>query len=318
MGKLKEEALGVSAGRRASNPLDAALQRVTHTDCAAVPPEAIEEAISLASESEDALTVVLRHVEDNVSAPDKEWRRINGALSLLEKMLKPGLNGDCLVGRIWYESRMEERLNSLAGFQHDDPRIAGLIKRTASAAIRAADEHIPKESDAEYGVGRAACDSESEKACTGGHDERECLRGGDPAGTGGSGSVKAAERKHPAPVELWNSSDSAANGRATSSEPATLGRTRSPSECAGGADDIEAAMAATRVKYALKTTATRKTSVPSPKRESAAVVSAASNSETARSPALIARNICCFCCRRRSPASEAHANDDELGHLIKV
>ncbi|CAK9049879.1 unnamed protein product [Durusdinium trenchii] len=123
--------------RAPQSELEVALRRVTHSDCAAIPPEDLKLAINLIVQSEDALAKALRHIQVNVAAPPNEWRRVNGALALFEALAARG-NG--LVGRSWYEVKMEARLKELQNFCHDeDPRVATLIHRAAQGAIRAAD-----------------------------------------------------------------------------------------------------------------------------------------------------------------------------------
>ncbi|CAJ1350041.1 unnamed protein product [Effrenium voratum] len=118
----------------AESPLEQALRRVTHTDCAAIPAEDLRVAVSMVS-SEEALAHTLRHIQDNVSAPAAEWRRINGALALFEALAYK--EGD--LGRSWFEVKMENRLKELQNFSHEeDPRVALLIRRAANSAAQAA------------------------------------------------------------------------------------------------------------------------------------------------------------------------------------
>jgi len=136
--------------------LQVALKQVTHSGSAAVPPEVLDEAVRLASDSEDAIVLSLRHIEENVSAPPHEWRRIHGALQLLERLLRPraassssssssGLVcSDVLVGRVWYEAKMEERLNTLVNFEYqEDDRVALLVRRAAVSAQNSAQKNLP-------------------------------------------------------------------------------------------------------------------------------------------------------------------------------
>ncbi|CAJ1448858.1 unnamed protein product [Effrenium voratum] len=92
-------------------------------------------AVSMVS-SEEALAHTLRHIQDNVSAPAAEWRRINGALALFEALAyKEGSD----LGRSWFEVKMENRLKELQNFSHEeDPRVALLIRRAANSAAQAA------------------------------------------------------------------------------------------------------------------------------------------------------------------------------------
>lgn len=380
VGKLKGDLLADSAA--GSSPLDIALRNVTHTNSAAVPRGAIEEAVRLASEDEESLALALVHVENNVNAAAKDWRRINGALALLESMLRPGLNGECLVGCMWYEAKMAERLKTLSNFHYEeDTRVQGLIQRTATAAMRAAELHVSTQGaslDAPPETERA-CASNSEKACTGGNDEGENTPTSEQAGTGGSGTAKLGRRPSPTPPEVrrlnsapsqpWKASDealvtalpSSASASHLSSDEvarssvlsrksadegslaAIIGRSSadgvddsadsgyaverqwSMGDGAGGADDVEAAMAATRIKYGIRT-------APAPKSETPAAatsikafgnVPAAGASPPSRSPALVARNMCCCCWRgrRKTPiesttTTELESSDAEHDGLL--
>lgn len=136
--KLDGAVATVAAARRETSQLDLALRRVTHTDCAAIPAEDVQNALQLILESEDSLAKALRHIQENVVAPAEDWRRINGALALFEA-LASSKEGAALVGRSWYEVKMEARLKELQNFSHDsDPRVATLIHRAALGASRAA------------------------------------------------------------------------------------------------------------------------------------------------------------------------------------
>eukprot|EP00435_Cladocopium_sp_Y103_P035641 s529_g9.t1 len=65
-------------------------------------------------------------------------RRINGALALFEA-LASSKEGAAVVGRSWFEVKMEAHLKELQNFSHDsDPRVATLIQRAAQGASRAA------------------------------------------------------------------------------------------------------------------------------------------------------------------------------------
>lgn len=130
--------------------LNAALRRVTHTNCAALPQEAIREAVCLACQNEDALALVLKHIEENVNAPASAWRRVHGALALLEALLKPSPSagtrersaGD-LIGSAWFEAKIQDRLNALQTFQDPgDPRVGGLIRRGAASVCAAAVRYL--------------------------------------------------------------------------------------------------------------------------------------------------------------------------------
>lgn len=117
--------------------LDLALRSVTHSESAAVPKEALAEALRLAKENEESVATALRHVVNNVSAPAKEWRRINGALQLLEQLLRPS-GGEALVGQIWFECKIQPRLKELKTFNYDeDRRVSTLVQRSATNVERA-------------------------------------------------------------------------------------------------------------------------------------------------------------------------------------
>lgn len=166
-------AAGVASGSRGPHSeLETALRRVTHSDCAAVPSEAVYEAVRLASESEESLALVLRHVEENIAAPPREWRRVHGAVALLERLLRPGpAAGRCsesLVGRVWYEVKVQERLKVLATFDYpEDPRVALLLRRAAVAAQAEAEKQVLADSLGYEEEGSTAPDSRSDSARSG-------------------------------------------------------------------------------------------------------------------------------------------------------
>jgi len=133
-------------------PLEVALRQVMHSECAAVPQESLAQVVRLAAESEESLCFVLRRIEEGAVAPPTEWRRIHGALLLLERLIRHKGGSDrssCrdsgpLVGRLWFEAKMEARLKVLVDFEFpQDRRVALLIRRAASSAQSAADSVLP-------------------------------------------------------------------------------------------------------------------------------------------------------------------------------
>lgn len=191
---------------RGNTELGNLLRRVTHTECAAVPAEALQKVVRSACESEDALAIVLRHVEANVAAHPLEWRRIHGALAILERLVRPGAgdqgsgskayDDEGLVGRVWYEAKLESKLKDLASFEHpEDRRIGTLIRRAAASAQRTAEQYFRAEQEehrrndsrfipaADRSLDNSACDSSSEKhsqkqapstSCSSSQSSREC------------------------------------------------------------------------------------------------------------------------------------------------
>lgn len=318
MSKLRKEAAGEGAGG-AGTPLEAALRRVTHSQSVAVPSGAVDEVVCLACESEEALALVLRHIEENAGAAAKEWRRIHGSLVLLEKMLKPGLNGESLVGRTWYEGKIQERLLILADFQwEDDPRVAGLIKRAAGTAIRAAELHMPRNGGSRPHSPAGRTDDCGVASIGGGGRDHDLRHGDDMAGTGESGG---SSQQKSSELCLRKSPISPKTAHLTKQElatPAVIGRFNDPFDCIGGADDVEAAMAATRVKAAnfrsLPPTlrGTQESEKPSEGTPAIAAISISAN------PSDTSRSFCC-CCRRRDPSGafrEAPPGENEDDCLL--
>jgi len=133
-------------------PLEVALRQVMHSKCAAMPQESLAQVVRLAAESEEDLCLVLRRIEEGVMAPPTEWRRIHGALLLLERLIRHKGGGDhascrdsgVLVGRLWFEAKMETRLTVLVDFEFpEDRRVAILIRRAATSAQSAAETVLP-------------------------------------------------------------------------------------------------------------------------------------------------------------------------------
>lgn len=126
--------------------LDALLQRIAA--CAAIPREDLDQAASLACQSESALAILLRHIEENSAAPAHDWRRIHGALALLERLLRArGCEGETLVGQAWYEAKMQDKLSNLERFEYsEDPRVSQLVQRAAANAQSAAEKYLDEDS----------------------------------------------------------------------------------------------------------------------------------------------------------------------------
>eukprot|EP00930_Biecheleria_cincta_P077279 TRINITY_DN64564_c0_g1_i1.p1 TRINITY_DN64564_c0_g1~~TRINITY_DN64564_c0_g1_i1.p1 ORF type:complete len:287 (+),score=51.73 TRINITY_DN64564_c0_g1_i1:73-933(+) len=122
--------------------LDALLQRIAA--CAAIPREDLDQAASLACQSESALAILLRHIEENIAAPASEWRRIHGAVALLERLLRAkGCEGEALVGQAWYEAKMQDKLSNLAHFEcSEDTRVSQLMKRAVANVQSAAEKYL--------------------------------------------------------------------------------------------------------------------------------------------------------------------------------
>jgi len=133
-------------------PLEVALRQVMHSECAAIPQESLAQVVRLAAESEESLCCVLRRIEEGAMAPPTEWRKIHGALLLLERLIRHKGGGDhtsCrdsgpLVGRLWFAAKMETRLKVLVDFEFpQDKRVAILIRRAATSAQSAAETVLP-------------------------------------------------------------------------------------------------------------------------------------------------------------------------------
>lgn len=155
--------------------LEVALRRVTHSDCAVVPPESLAEVVRLAAESEESLAVVLRHIEESASAPPAEWRRVHGALRLFERLIRHGRGtgrsgaDEPLVGQLWFEAKLEERLKALLAFEYaEDRRVALLVRRAAGLAQAAAEAALAAEGRAGEACSSYLPGPSSPAACAGG------------------------------------------------------------------------------------------------------------------------------------------------------
>lgn len=282
--------------------LDAALRRVTHSDCAAVPPEHVQEVVCLASESEEALAIVLRHIEEHIFAPGEEWRRIHGTLALLERMVRPpsssGAKGweeeDALVGRTWYEVKVQDRISALMCFEYSaDPRVVVLMRRAANLVRAAAEQYVLSDT------------VETERAST--TVPGSPLAGASDSAGEGCGEGPVAPLQWPAAAEVA----ATVIGKSGAQSPlqALPGRQKSPGE--GGA--LEPADAADAAKK-LKSTALSLDALRNPAtREGAAT----------RSPELGKKpptsGLRCCCCRRlrgSAAAKEGERSDEEAGLLV--
>lgn len=140
--RARRAASGAASALRAkghpASELEKVLRRVTHADCAAIPSEDLEAAVRWAKRSEEALAKSLKHIQENIAADPSDWRRIHGALALFEAL---AAEGGSLVGRSWFEVKMQGRLKDLQTFRYDaDPRVAGLVQRAAASANSAAEK----------------------------------------------------------------------------------------------------------------------------------------------------------------------------------
>jgi len=134
---------GLSCG---DGPIGQLLRPITHGATVAA-PEAVAEVTRLALQNEEDLAVALRHVEENVVATPAEWRRVHGSLQLLQSFLQPESAGaddnDPLIGRIWFETKIQDRLVTLSDFDYgEDSRVSSLIRRLASNCRRLAEKNV--------------------------------------------------------------------------------------------------------------------------------------------------------------------------------
>lgn len=151
--------------------LVAALQRVTHTNSAVVSADALDAVLKMALKSEESLAVVLKHIEECVITGPQEWRKIHGALKLLDLLLREAEKmEEPLVGRLWFETKVQIRLNSLVNFEFaEDSRVALVVRRAALNARTAAEKTIlVDEPDSPVSTPRQHCprktaDSDGEK-----------------------------------------------------------------------------------------------------------------------------------------------------------
>lgn len=204
----------IACGTSGNTALDVALQRVTHSQCAAVPTEALEEAVRLAGESEDALATVLRHVEEHATAPGREWRRVHGALALLERLMRPRPSGGHsrgpLVGRIWFDTKLQARLKTLSHFDFpEDPRVALVVRRAALTAQNTADKYLDACSDEELSTAP---------------DSRDPLDSSRSAGSAQSGDTAVEKRKATTPRQLTPRSPEVLPQRDSPATPSLVGR----------------------------------------------------------------------------------------------
>lgn len=158
----------------AGTPLEVALRQVMHSESAAVPQESLAQVVRLAAESEASLCCVLRRIEEGAVAPPTEWRRIHGALLLLERLMrhKGGDHASCrdsgpLVGRLWFEAKMETRLKDLVDFEFpQDRRVAILIRRAATSAQSVAETALPADGIFEEYLSTGNCGGEQSQPAT--------------------------------------------------------------------------------------------------------------------------------------------------------
>lgn len=126
--------------------LERALSIVTNSSNASVSQEALGTASDLARQSDGAVALTLRHLEDGLSLPPADWRRVHGTLHLLTRLLRPvESQGPCCnpVGSIWFEAKARQRLKELTQFEYsEDQRVAVIIRRAAGNALEMAARHL--------------------------------------------------------------------------------------------------------------------------------------------------------------------------------
>lgn len=290
----------VGCGTGGGSQLEVALRRVTHSDCAAIPPETLREAARLAAESEEALAVALRHIEENAAAPPQEWRRIHGALALLERLIRPqpgaGCGGggiECLVGGLWFEAKMQERLKALERFEHSgDTRVAVLIRRSAAAAQAAAERYVLTDCEAEDYLSGIGAGPSGRRACL--VDVEGGLAGRGAAAAEGDGEAQPLR----APASPRDPQPRTANPQDGSKvQPTVIGR--------GSGLKAEAAVTSKLRNTAAALEALNDPSTRSPQRHP----KAGGQPDPAGPPA---RRCCLWCLRR---AATAEAQSPQVGHV---
>lgn len=118
------------------DPLGAALRQLLNTESAAVPKEVLEDLCRRASEDQEgAGGRVARHIESHLKASSSQWRRIHGALALLDHALRICPADVEALGK-WGLNLVELRteLRGLMTFDKDkDLRACKLVQKKATA-----------------------------------------------------------------------------------------------------------------------------------------------------------------------------------------
>lgn len=117
------------------DPLGIALRKLLNSESAAVPDDVLEELCRRAREDkEGAGSRVSKHVEENLRVDFSKWRRIHGALALIEKALRNNPDVDVLGDWGMDVAGLRCRLRELMQFQHgEDERICKLLRNKATA-----------------------------------------------------------------------------------------------------------------------------------------------------------------------------------------
>lgn len=121
------------------DPLGAALRQLLNTESAAVPKEVLEDLCRRATEDQEgAGGRVAKHIESHLKASSSQWRRIHGALVLLDHALRIRPADIEAIGK-WGLKLPELRteLKGLKNFDKDkDKRACKLVQNKASAVDR--------------------------------------------------------------------------------------------------------------------------------------------------------------------------------------
>jgi hypothetical protein len=120
-------------GSSGNKTLPADLKRITHSGVLDIPKEVLAPVIE-ASNSEEDRPEIMKHVRECLAEPcGKHWRRIYGALVLVEALAKsgsPALMTETAEGRHF---DLVQRLSFLEHFENSDKRVMNNIRKKAES-----------------------------------------------------------------------------------------------------------------------------------------------------------------------------------------
>lgn len=118
-------------GRGAAKTLPADLKRVTHSGVLDIPKELLTPIIE-ASRNEEDRPEIMKHLRECLAEPSgKQWRRIYGALVLVDALVKNGAPALLIETSEGRHFDLVQRLSFLEHFDNTDKRVMNNIRKKA-------------------------------------------------------------------------------------------------------------------------------------------------------------------------------------------
>lgn len=123
----------VTSFRAGGNTLQADLKKVTDSGCMDIPTELLDTIVA-ASIDEGSRREIMTHLRECLAGPTpaKQWRRLYGALVLLEDMMRRGDRHLLVETAEGHHFDVIQRLSFLEHFDNPDKRAQGLVRSKAT------------------------------------------------------------------------------------------------------------------------------------------------------------------------------------------